>query len=80
MEIYKNTVERGQQLKICQKISDIMALRPRLYLQGSYFAQSYWAHINALEQHSMFLRSVLSQQPETLPHEILPQLYFISEV
>lgn len=78
LEIYKHSVRPSQQLQVCQKISDLMALRPRLYLQGSYFAQSYWAHIQVLEKHSFFLKSVLAQY--NVDNEITTNLYMISEI
>ena len=79
LEIYKHSVKPSQQLQISQKIMDLIALRPRLYLQGSYFAQSYWAHTQALEQHSIFLKTVLSQYNNPDGQEILPFVYTISE-
>ncbi|OMJ74126.1 hypothetical protein SteCoe_27013 [Stentor coeruleus] len=80
LEIYKHSIETDQQLKLAQKMSDLIALRPRLYLHGSYFTQGYWAHSEALEQHSMFLKSILSEYCQYDIHEIKPHLYLISEI
>ena len=80
LEIYRHSIEHGQQLQIAQKISDLIALRPRLCLQASYFTQSYWAHVHALEQHSTLLKAFLSQYVELDIQDLHPQLYSISEI
>ncbi|CAG9310909.1 unnamed protein product [Blepharisma stoltei] len=62
MEIYEHAIEKETQLKVAQEVINLMALRPRLYLKASYFTQSYWAHISAIEEHNRLLVSILTQQ------------------
>ena len=57
LEIYNHTVDT--QAEVAQKITDLMALRPRLHLRSSYFSQSYWAHTGSLQLHCALLQRVI---------------------
>lgn len=73
MEIYKFAVSEADQRKIAQLIIDLIALRPRLYLQGSYFTQSYWAHRQAIERQSEFLKSIINHYNLTDGIDLVPE-------
>lgn len=80
MEIYKFAVSESDQRKIAQLIINLIALRPRLYLQGSYFSQSYWAHRQALERQSEFLKAVINHFNLTDSIDLVPEYSQISAV
>jgi hypothetical protein len=73
MEIYKHAVEETWQRKIAQRVVDLIALRPRLYLRGSYFTQSYWAHRQALEKHSELLKVLIGHFNLVDSNDLVPE-------
>lgn len=69
LEIYEHTVDA--QVDLCQKITDLMGLRPRLHLRGSYFSQGYWAHTAALQKHYSLLRTIIDSFSFTAKSDLL---------
>ena len=85
VEIYENSIDN--QPEIAQRITNLMATRPRLHLRSSYFAQSYWAHSASLKQHLYLLRTIMdsfSYTPQPylsidLRYQNLPNIHSIIE-
>ena len=50
VECYEHIVDPLEQQRLMQVITDIMARRPRLNLQASYFKDAYAAEITCLEK------------------------------
>lgn len=80
MEIYKHAVDEVLQRKIAQRLVDLISSRPRLYLQGSYFTQSYWSHRQALERHSEFLKAVLNHFNLSDSTDLVPEYSALVEI
>lgn len=58
LEVYDNTVSMQEQIKLAQIMTDLMAMRPRLWLDATYFTQGYWSHIDALDKHDETLKAI----------------------
>ena len=50
MECYEHIVDPLEQQRLMQVVTDIMARRPRLNLNGSYFKDAYAAENECLEK------------------------------
>jgi len=70
MEFYEHAIQKSEQTLVAQQVTDLMALRPRLYLKGSYFTQSYWAHIEALKSQTNLLKAIFNQQVLANHHKV----------
>jgi hypothetical protein len=58
LEIYDHAINMQEQIKLAQIITDMMAMRPRLWLDANYFTQGYWSHIDALDKHDEALKAM----------------------
>lgn len=65
LEAYEHCVDPLELLRLSQVIADIMALRPRLNAEGSYFVDCYRNEIECLKQKSELLRELIAFQIET---------------
>lgn len=57
MQMYENSVDNQSDLG--QKITNLMAMRPRLHLKSTYFMQSYWAHIDSLSSQISLIETLM---------------------
>lgn len=74
LDLYDNAVDVEIQGEIAKQIMDLIELRPRYFLQGSYFTQSYWAHRNVLDQHYQTLNQIMTREKEN----IIPPLFCVN--
>ncbi|CAG9315550.1 unnamed protein product [Blepharisma stoltei] len=65
-ELYDHAIDAGMQGTIAKQILNLIAMRPRYFLNGSYFTQSYWAHINSLQQHFQTINIILENSRSAL--------------
>ena len=49
MEVYEHTYDPLESVRVLQIIADVMAIRPRMNLDASYFQDSYQAEIKLLQ-------------------------------
>ena len=61
-ECYEHIVDPLEQQRLMQIITDIMARRPRLNLQASYFMDAYEAEIECLEKQLELVKVIIEYQ------------------
>lgn len=54
IECYEHTCDPLEQVRVIQIIVDLMAQRPRLNLEATYFKDSYQSEIEVLQQKQQF--------------------------
>ena len=59
MECYEHICEPLEQQRLMQIITDLMARRPRLNLNASYFVDAYDAEIECLKSQFEFMRQIV---------------------
>ena len=62
VECYEHIVDPLEQQRLMQIITDIMARRPRLNLQASYFMDAYEAEIECLEKQLELVKVIIEYQ------------------
>lgn len=62
MEAYEHITDPLEQQRLMQIVTDLMARRPRLNLQASYFQDSYAAEIALLDKEHELVKMLLDTQ------------------
>lgn len=65
MECYEHTTDLVEQQRLVQIITDLMAKRPKLNFDSTYFKDSYRAEIESLELRNKLVREVIDHQIAT---------------
>lgn len=60
--IFEQTTDRQERHELAQRITDVIAMRPRLDLQESYFVEAYAASIMCLRSRTMLLKELFAFQ------------------
>ncbi|CEM30229.1 unnamed protein product [Vitrella brassicaformis CCMP3155] len=61
-EIYEHTTDPKERRDLSQRITDVMAQRPRIDLKEEYFALSYTAAVSAMDRRAQLMREQLHMQ------------------
>ncbi|CAH1785032.1 unnamed protein product [Owenia fusiformis] len=64
LEAYHHVFDRDEKRGLAQVITNVMAKRPRLDFQESYFVKSYRMECICLRQHAHLVKSILDKQIE----------------
>merc|ERR1719174_1520222 len=62
LEIYEHTSDPLEKQDLSQRMTDVMAVRPRLDLNEAYFTDTYAVSISVFEARTSLLRQLLTHQ------------------
>jgi hypothetical protein len=63
-EAYEHTCDILEQQKIAQIMTDIMAKRPRINMESTYFTESYECEIKVFKEYGNIIREFMDYQIE----------------
>jgi hypothetical protein len=62
MEAYEHTTDPLQQVRLCQQVTDLMAHRPRLNMDATYFGDSYRNETDLMKRKTSFYKELIQFQ------------------
>ena len=62
LEVYENTCDPLEAVRLIQQISDVMAIRPRLNVEATYFNDSYRCEQNVIKAKINLYREIINMQ------------------